>query len=121
MEDNISSTDVDDAKILAKFNSLLNKYQNQDRLKGGANSFVSDAPFASQLDEMAHEKESDVIPTLTEVVLLHSSVIQPQPQRITPIEQILEAALEEAQIELDTAEKRILASALDARLSDQFK
>ncbi len=121
MEDNISSTDVDDAKILAKFNSLLNKYQNQGRLTGAANSLVPDATLVSQPNQISNEKEADAIPTLTEVVLLPPSVIQPQPKRITPIEQILDAALEDARIELDAAEKRILANALDARLGGQLK
>lgn len=121
MQDNNSIDDVDDAKILAKFNSLLNKYQNQGRMAGTGNTLTSSAAMATEVKEISSTADSDSVPILTEIVLLPSSIMQPLPAHATTIEHILNAALNDAQINLDTAEKKILANALDARLGDQAK
>lgn len=119
-EDN-HSTDLDDAKILAKFSNLLNKYQSQGKITHTAATTATTATI-SETDEILPEVESDnKIPTLTEVVILHPSVIKPQPKRRKSIQQILDAALEDIHIEMDTADRKALAHALEVRLADQVK
>lgn len=116
-EDN-DTTDLDDAKILAKFTNLLNKYQSQGRVTHPATATVTDTP---PIDGILPAAEPDDIPTLTEVVILHPSVIQPQPKRRKSIQQILDAALEDVHIEMDTSDREALANALEIRLAGQVK
>ena len=102
MDDYNSSTNSDDAEILAKFRSLLTKYQKQGtRISATNNTIVSTSTTASQTDGISQEIEAYKIPVLTEIVILHPIVIQIQPKRLTPIQQILDAALEDANIEMD--------------------
>ncbi|MBP6056926.1 MAG: hypothetical protein KA524_00620 [Nitrosomonas sp.] len=122
MDEHKSSTDFDDAEILAKFRNLLGKYQNQGKIIGVTTSTPVSTPTAtSQTNGISQEVEADSIPTLTEIVILHPSVIQPQPKRSTPIRQILDAALEDAHIEMDALDRKALAHALEVRLADQVK
>lgn len=122
MDDYNSSTNSDDAEILAKFRSLLNKYQNQGkRISATNNTIASTSTTVSQTDGISQEIEAYKIPVLTEVVILHPSVIQPQPKRSTPIRQILDAALEDANIEMDANDRKALASALETHLAEQVK
>ena len=122
MDEHKSSTDFDDAEILAKFRNLLGKYQNQGKIIGVTTPTPVPTPTAtSQTDGILQEVETDKIPTLTEIVILHPSVIQPQPKRSTPIRQILDAALEDAHIEMDALDRKALAHALGVRLADQAK
>ena len=58
---------------------------------------------------------------LTEVVVLNPSVIQPQPKRSTPIQQVLDAALQDAHIDMSSSDRKALADALEARMSDSIK
>lgn len=119
-EHNKSSTDFDDAEILSKFRNLLSKYQNQGKLIGFATPISASASMAtSQLDGILQGTEVDEIPTLTEIVVLHPSVIQPQPKRSTPIQQILDAALKDSHIEMDALDRKALAHALRIRLIGQ--
>ena len=122
MDEHKSSTDFDDAEILAKFRNLLGKYQNQGKIIGVTAPITTPIPMTtSQTDGILQEVEIDKIPTLTEIVILHPSVIQPQPKRSTPIRQILDAALEDAHIEMDVLDRKALAHALGVRLADQTK
>lgn len=119
MNDEKSSIDSDDAEILAKFRSLLGKYQNQSKIINTAVAVTS--AVDSQSNAIAQEIASDKIPVLTEVVILNPSVTQPQLKRLTPIYQILDAALEDAHIKLDANDRKALAHALEARMSNQAK
>lgn len=119
MNDDKTSMGPDDSEILAKFRSLLNKYQNQGNIITSANSIATSTP-AAPVDH-AGSTAADKIPVLTEAVILHPAVIQPQPKRLTPIRQILDAALEDAHIEMDVLNRKALANALEARLTDQIK
>ena len=121
MNEDRSSEDFDDARILAKFNSLLSKYQNQGKIIGAAHSVTASLTTASQADGMSPEIESSKIPMLTEVVILRSSVMQSQPKRLTPMQLILDAALEDAHIEMGALDRKALANALETRLADQIK
>ncbi|SFE84089.1 hypothetical protein [Nitrosomonas sp. Nm166] len=119
MDENKSTTDLDDAQILNKFNNLMNKYKNQGKMTSVPHTVASTLATASQADQITQAIESDKIPTLTEVVILHPSIIQPQPKRLTPIWQILNAALEDAHIEMDISDRKALAHALEVRLADR--
>jgi len=119
MNDDKTSIDPDDSEILAKFRSLLNKYQNQGNIIASSNTLITAAstlPVDNTTPTVA-----DKIPVLTAAVILHPAVIQPQPKRLTPIRQILDAALEDANIEMDVLDRKSLANALEARLADQIK
>ena len=119
MNDDKTSPDFDDAEILAKFRNLLNKYQNQGKIILPANN-TAGSPAASPVDKKT-PIEPDKIPLLTEAVILHSSIIQPQPARQKPIRQILDAALEDANIEMNTVDRKALSNALENRLRHRIK
>ncbi|TXI19116.1 MAG: hypothetical protein E6Q62_04990 [Nitrosomonas sp.] len=112
-EDKPPETDYDDAEILYKFNKLLNKYQNQGGLTQRINS-VSDTLVRAA--GAVVETGADKIPTLTDVVILHPSLIHPQPKRLRSIQQILDAALLDAQIEMSVEDRKALANALELRM-----
>lgn len=113
------STDSDDTEILEKFRNLLSKYQNQGKIiSSTVASTPTTVPYA---DGLSQEIVSDKIPVLTEVVILHPSVIQPQPKRMKPMQQILDAALEDAHIEMSINDRKALASALETRMGNQDK
>jgi len=119
MNDDKTSIDPDDSEILAKFRSLLNKYQNQGNIIASSNTLITSAstlPVDNKTSTVA-----DKIPVLTATIILNPAVIQPQPKRLTPIRQILDAALEDANIEMDVLDRKSLANALEARLADQIK
>ncbi|SEF74793.1 hypothetical protein [Nitrosomonas ureae] len=119
MDENKPVIDFDDAAILEKFRSLLNKYQNQGKITP-AISNVTLTASALHADKML-SMDASTIPLLSEVVILHPSIIQPQPARLTPIQLILDAALRDANIEMDTLNKKALANALEVRLTNQIK
>ncbi|MBX3616030.1 hypothetical protein [Nitrosomonas sp.] len=119
MSENNSSTDLDDSEILTKFRNLLSKYQHQGKIIS-----TSDYPASittPQSDIPTKTEYSDEIPLLTDIVILHPTVIHPQPARLTPIRQILDAALSECLIELNTTDRKALANALEIRLARLLK
>lgn len=123
MIDDKSPTEPDDAEILQKFRNLLGKYHNHGKIKSTTATPV-DSP--SEMDspvegELLQEKTAENIPMLTEVVVLNPSVIQPQPKRSTPIQQILDAALQDAHIDMNSSDRKALADALEAHMSDSIK
>lgn len=113
------TSDTDDSEILEKFRSLLSKYQNQGNIIANPNMSVTSAPTLP-VDDTA-PAIANKIPVLTEAVILHPAVIQPQPKRLTPIRQILDAALADAHIEMDVLDRKALANALESRLTNQIK
>ncbi len=115
MSDDKTAADPDDAEVLDKFRNLLSKYQNQGKITG---SMPSNNVSATG-NTTSHE--TNPIPLLTEIVTLHPAVIHRQPARLTPIRQILDAALEEAQIEMNAQSRKALARALETRLAKQIK
>ncbi|WP_242447278.1 hypothetical protein [Nitrosomonas supralitoralis] len=119
MDENKPLIDVDDAAILEKFRCLLNKYQTQGKITPAISSLTPTA--RAQNVDKALSVDASTIPLLREVVVLHPSVIQPQPARLTPIQRILDAALKDANIEMDILNKKALANALEARMSNQIK
>lgn len=77
-EDN-SSTDLDDAEILEKFSNLLNKYQNQ--IEGGVNNTQRENPESIGSIEDRSKLDQSNIPILSEMVVLHQSVMQLQTKK----------------------------------------
>ncbi|SEQ05244.1 hypothetical protein [Nitrosomonas ureae] len=120
MDENKPVIDFDDAAILEKFRSLLSKYQSQGKITP-AISNVTLTASAQHADKTGSSMDASAIPLLSDVVVLHPSVIQPQPARLTPIQLILDAALRDANIEMDTLNKKALANALEVRLTNQIK
>ncbi len=119
MDENKPVIDFDDAAILEKFRSLLNKYQSQGKITPAISNLTLTA--SAQYADKTISMDAGAIPLLSEVVILHPSVIQPQPERLTPIQLILDAALRDANIEMDTLNKKALANALEIRLTNQIK
>ena len=75
MFENNSSTDLDDAEILEKFSNLLNKYQNQ--IEGGVNNTQHENSESIGLVGGDRSKlDQSNIPVLSEMVVLHQSVMQ---------------------------------------------
>ncbi|UJP04517.1 MAG: hypothetical protein LZF61_06430 [Nitrosomonas sp.] len=111
-------SDSDDNKVLEKLNGLLQKYQGRGNSFGTARS---NKP--TTLDHPHHEPggvypgESENIPTLTETVTLRPAIIQPQPKRSTPMQKLLESALQDAGIIMNALDKKALAAALESRLN----
>lgn len=114
-----SDSDIDDSEILEKFDGLLKKYQNQGKLPGTARKNKSTIPTATDKRINPPFATPETIPTLTEVVTLRPAVIQRQPKRSTPIQKLLDAALEEAGISMTTRDKKALANALATRLIEK--
>lgn len=119
MSDDRTTPEVDDAEILAKFRNLLNKYQNQGKITLPADNAT--ASSAALPAGKTTPTGMDKIPLLTEAVILRSSIIQPQPLRLTPIRQILDAALEDAGIDMNPADRKALVNALENRLRHHIK
>ena len=115
MSDDKTAAEPDDAEVLDKFRNLLGKYQNQGKI-------ASAVPTGKTFEgDKTTSHETGSIPLLTESVTLHPAVIQRQPARLTPMRQILDAALQEAQIEMDAQSRKALAHALETRLAKQIK
>ena len=119
MNDEKTSIDTDDSEIVEKFRSWLNKYQNQGNIIASPNSLITSV--STLPDDHTAPVLANKIPVLTEAVILHPAVIHPQPKRLTPIRQILDAALADANIEMDALDRKALTKALEIRLVDQTK
>jgi len=116
----IDETDFNDEEILSKFNLLLHKYQNRSTVLGDTSSAT---PFPATSTERQDDTAGtgSEIPLLTEVVLLRSSDISSKSEILTPMQRFLDAALEDARIEMGAADRKALACALESRLRDQIK
>ncbi|WMJ07476.1 hypothetical protein [Nitrosomonas sp. sh817] len=119
MNENNASSDLDDSEILEKFRNLLNKYQHHGKLISA--SEFSHSITAPSSDNRPDADKSSEIPLLTDVVILHPTVIHPQPARLTPIRQILDSALAECLIDMNATDRKALASALEIRLARLLK
>ncbi len=119
MFENNSSTDLDDAEILEKFSNLLNKYQNQ--IERGSNSAQCENPESiGPIGDQLKLDQSN-IPVLSEMVVLHQSVMQLQTKKTSPIRYVLDVALKDVGIEMNNLERNALADALETRLAEPKK
>lgn len=117
MNDNTPPSDIDDNEILDKFNGLLEKYQNRGESPGTARRIKSTVSAKHYEETGLPIASPDTIPTLTEAVTLHPAIIQRQPKRSTPIQKLLDAALEETGITMNARDRKALANALESRLT----
>lgn len=117
-EDN-SSTDLDDAEILEKFSNLLNKYQNQ--IEGGVNNTQRENPESIGSIEDRSKLDQSNIPILSEMVVLHQSVMQLQTKKNSSIRYVLGIALKDVGIEMNNLDRNALADALETRLAEPKK
>ncbi len=119
MDDQQSPADSGDSEILTKFRNFLNKYQNQGKIVPTVQ--VSATGTIAPLEDQRKPFKFEEIPLLTDVVVLQPAVIYPQPARLTPVRQILDAALTEAKIEMNDADRKKLGNALEKRLTGLLK
>ncbi|SER31923.1 hypothetical protein SAMN05421690_10195 [Nitrosomonas sp. Nm51] len=106
MSDTVKTeVDAENDKVLEKFNFLIDKYHHYDR------------------STVTSENVSDVdkIPVLTECVTLRSKQLQTQFDELSPLRLLLDAALVDASIELDAADRQALVRALENRIIVQEK
>ena len=120
MFENNSSTDLDDAEILEKFSNLLNKYQNQ--IEGGVNNTQHENSESIGLvgGDRSNLDQSN-IPVLSEMVVLHQSVMQLHTRKTSPIRCVLDVALKDVGIEMNNLDRNALADALETRLAEPKK
>ena len=120
MFENNSSTDLDDAEILEKFSNLLNKYQNQ--IEGGVNNTQHENSESIGLVGGDRSKlDQSNIPVLSEMVVLHQSVMQLHTRKTSPIRCVLDVALKDVGIEMNNLDRNALADALETRLAETKK
>ena len=120
MFENNSSTDLDDAEILEKFSNLLNKYQNQ--IEGGVNNTQHENSESIGLVGGDRSKlDQSNVPVLSEMVVLHQSVMQLHTRKTSPIRCVLDVALKDVGIEMNNLDRNALADALETRLAEPKK
>lgn len=111
-------TELDDEEVLKKLDALLHRHKNQSGDENNAD--VSPQAVSSLPDTTLAETELisvDEIPTLTEVVSLQSGSLQAQTGRTLSLQQILDSALDEVNIEMKTADRIMLTKALEKQLA----
>lgn len=115
------TTEFDDDEILNKLDALLYRYKNQVEETSDLNKVVDSSQNISSIPETVLSTTEplfdDEIPTLTEVVLLRSDPIQTQTGRSLSLQQILDAALDEVNIEMKTSDRIMLTKALEKQLT----
>ena len=115
------STEFDGDDILNKMDALLHRHKNQSKDASDAKKSVVSSPAVSPVaDTGLPEVESlvdDAIPTLSEVILLQSVTIQAQAGRSLSLQQVLDSALDEVNIEMKTSDRIMLTKALEKQLS----
>ena len=120
MFENNSSTDLDDAEILEKFSNLLKKYQKQ--IEGGVNNTQHENSESIGLVGGDRSKlDQSNIPVLSEMVVLHQSVMQLHTRKTSPIRCVLDVALKDVGIEMNNLDRNALADALETRLAEPKK
>ena len=114
-------TEFDDDEILNKLNALLYRYRNRVEETNDLNEVVDSSQSVASIPENDLPKTEqifdDEIPTLTEIVLLQSEPIQTQTGRSLSLQQILDTALNEVNIEMKTSDRIMLTKALEKQLT----
>ena len=116
--DNEISSESDDNEVLDKLDALLRKHQSKPATVTGADGVAATLPVLTQIVDAAPEQLSppvlNKIPTLTEAIPLPPTT----PSPISELRQLLDAALLEAEIELDATAREALIHALEWRLKN---
>lgn len=106
--------------ILRKLDMLLRKHQGAslasalDKASAAADS--RPISFSGAASEQISLTAADNIPTLTEVVQLAPSMLLPYSDIAALLEQILDSALNDANVELSSEARKTLVQALGSRL-----
>ena len=100
-----TEVDEDNDRVLEKFNFLVDKYHHYDKAIV-ATEDVSD---------------TEKIPVLTESVTLRSKNLQSRFDKLSPLRLLLDAALVDAKIDLEPADRQALVHALENRIIVQEK
>jgi hypothetical protein len=100
-----SELELENDRILEKFNFLIEKYHQPD----------------SVVNEMQELIDADNIPVLTEAVRLRSKELQPEFGELSPLRLLLDAALHDAHVDLNYADRQALVQALENRILVQEK
>lgn len=115
------ATEFDDDEILNKLDALLHRYKNRVEETSDLNKMVDSSQNVSSIPDAILPKTElifdDEIPTLTEVVLLQPDPIQTKMGRSLSLQQILDAALNEVNIEMKTSDRIMLTRALEKQLT----
>lgn len=124
MQDHKTSNNFDDDEILNKVDSLLHKHQIQANtpvdLSDVLSSDLDCTQFSDGTLQQAPQSNRNEIPTLTEVVTLHPVTMPEQSECTQSLQQILTAALQEVEIDLNTSDRIALLQALEKRLSHKL-
>jgi DNA-binding response OmpR family regulator len=104
-------------EILEKLDALLRKHQSKPPAsdEAHANATFPDLTLRTASEEFSLTA-ADNIPTLTEAVFFPSAMLSPQSDITSLLEQILDSALKDAGVDLDTGARNALIQALECRL-----
>ncbi|MBA2658058.1 MAG: hypothetical protein H0U72_00480 [Nitrosospira sp.] len=106
---NQASSEADYDEILKKLDALLHKHQGMPSARAEAgDAAVAPAPSSFTAP--------DNIPMLTEIVLLPPTMLSPQADITSLLEQIVDSALRDAGADLATEARAALVQALECRL-----
>lgn len=119
MDKHKASLESDD-DVLNKLDALLYRYKNQIIKTDGVDDALSSHQDAVAITETALSKNAplfdDAIPLLTDVVLLQPTKVQTHAGHSLSLQQVLDAALGEAEIEMNASDRIMLTKALKKRL-----
>ncbi len=115
------ATEFDDDEILNKLDALLYRYKNRVEETGDLTNVADSSQNVLLTPETVLPKTElifdDEIPMLTEVVLLKSGPIKMQTGRSLSLQQILDVALNEVNIEMKTSDRIMLTKAMEKQLT----
>jgi hypothetical protein len=115
-----TTPEADYNEILSKLEALLRKHQGNPSASASVETDGKAEAFHIAAHGTALEQGSliaiDEIPTLTEMVYLAPEMLSPQPDITSLLEQILDSALGDAEIDLEADARKILVQALESRL-----
>ena len=106
---NEASSEADYDAILHKLDALLRKHQ-------GKPPVLAEASNTTVASEQVSLTATDNIPTLTETVFLTPTMLSPQSDITSLLEQILDSALKDAGVDLAAGARTALVQALECRL-----
>lgn len=106
--------------ILRKLDMLLRKHQGASLAsalgKAGADADSRSISLSRAAPEQISLTAADNIPTLTEIVQPAPLMLSPYSDRAALLEQILDSALNDANVELSSEARKTLVQALESRL-----
>lgn len=106
--------------ILRKLDMLLRKHQGASLAsalgKAGADADSRSISLSGAAPEQISLTAADNIPTLTEIVQPAPLMLSPYSDRAALLEQILDSALNDANVELSSEARKTLVQALESRL-----